>query len=73
MRKCGKNFTKCLIFNDLLYSASLSASFPHPFRILSAMRKTFDFQRFANITQTLDLSTLFCIFAVRGGGSRVGC
>jgi hypothetical protein len=54
MRKCGKNFTKCLIFNDLLYSASLSASFPHPFRILSAMRKTFDFQRFANITQTLD-------------------
>jgi hypothetical protein len=32
MRKCGKNFTKCLIFNGFLHSAI----FPQFFRILYA-------------------------------------
>jgi hypothetical protein len=30
-RKCRKKLLKCLIFNGLLYSAILSASFLHPF------------------------------------------
>jgi hypothetical protein len=43
-----------LIFNGLLYSANLSASITQALRILSAMLKTLDFQRFANIKQVLD-------------------
>jgi hypothetical protein len=31
MQKCRKKLLKCLIFNGLLYSAILSASFLHPF------------------------------------------
>jgi len=54
LRKCGKKLLKCLIFNGLLYSANLSASITQALRILSAMLKTLDFQRFANIKQVLD-------------------
>jgi cytochrome c-type biogenesis protein CcmH/NrfF len=54
MQKCRKKLLKCLIFNGLLYSAILSASFLQPFCILSAMLKTFDFQRFSDIKQVLD-------------------
>jgi hypothetical protein len=32
MRKCGKKFLKCSIFNGFLHSAN----FPHPFRKFSA-------------------------------------
>jgi len=54
MRKSVKKSLKCLIFNGLLYSANLSASITQALRILSAMLKTLDFQRFANIKQVLD-------------------
>jgi hypothetical protein len=52
-----------LIFNGLLFYGIFTVAL----RWLYGNRKTFDFQRFANITQTLDLSTLLRIFTVLGG------
>ena len=68
MRKCVKKFSKCLIFKDLLFSAT----FPHPLRKLYANRKILDFQRFANIKQVLDFQRFYA-FLRCWGGSRVGC
>ena len=58
MRKSVKKSLKCLIFNGLLFYAIFYAIFYASF---THMRKTFDFQRFANI------------FTVRVDGSKVRC
>ena len=63
MRKCGKKFSKCLIFKDLLFYTI----FTHPFRILSANRKILDFQRFANIMQVLDFQRFYASLQYGGG------
>jgi hypothetical protein len=60
--KTAKNFTKCLIFNDLLFCSGFAVAL----QWLCNVRKTLDFQRFANIKQVL-VSQRFC----SAGGSRV--
>jgi len=79
MRKSVKNFSKCLIFNDLLFYAILYACFTHALRKLASLIKVcytktkpthqlLDFQRFSNITQTLD----FQRFYASQGAGRMG-
>ena len=48
------------------------ALFRKSFRILSAMRKTLDFQRFANIKQVLISQRFYASFGA-GQGVGVGC
>jgi len=73
MRKSVKNFSKCLIFNDLLFHAILYASFTHALRMLYANRKTFDFQRFANIKQVLVFQRFYASQLQKSCQRRGGC
>jgi hypothetical protein len=52
-----------LIFKNLLFYGILYGAFTVPLRF----RKSFDFQRFSSITQTLDFQRFYGGFTVRGG------
>jgi len=57
--KTPKNFSKCLSFNDLLFWCSLWGGFGVALVWLWCKCQILDFQRFANITQTLDFQRFY--------------